>query len=448
VDDEGRVDVDRSGNESVLTAARVLTGTGEVISSGYVHVKDGHIAGVGPVAQAPGDAPATVDLGDVTVMPGLIDCHTQLMAQNALTHANYRVAMVEQRPEIQQMYGLLHAQMCFEMGFTTIRDLGWAGPSGQLTSQMIGVRDAIEKRVVAGPRLVIGGWAVHTGSHLDLGLPGSIERAEGVTADGPYELRAQVRAHMRRGVDMIKTCASGGGGTDHEQPGVLNHTEEELRAIADETHAFGKLCACHCFVPEAQKRALRAGFDTLEHCVWTDDEAIELMLETGTPIVPTLLHRTDRAIDLRATTGTPRFVLEKMKGLQQDCFDTFQRCLAAGVTIAMGTDMGLDPEMGSNAAELELYVQLGMDPHAAIRSATQTAAETIGLGDHTGTLEAGKAADLLVVDGDPVSDITILQDKARIQVVMKDGRMFVDRRPGGHGGVVADPEWAWPRWGE
>jgi imidazolonepropionase-like amidohydrolase len=255
------------------------------------------------------------------------------------------------------------------------------------------------------------------------------------------------REHMRNGADWIKTCASGGGGTDHEQPDVVNHTQEELDAIADEAHMFRKRAACHCFTAAAQKRALDAGFDTLEHCVWTDDEAVERMVETGTPITPTLLHRTDRAIEVRRHIGTPPFVLEKMKKLQPNCFDTFQRCHQGGAKIAMGTDMGLDPEMGSNAAELEIYVELGMTPLEALKSATSVAAEALGIDDVTGSLEAGKTADVLVVDGDPTADITVLQERDRIQMVFKGGKLLVDRRPGGRGGVVADPDWAWKRWG-
>jgi imidazolonepropionase-like amidohydrolase len=332
--------------------------------------------------------------------------------------------------EMQQMYVLFHAQMCLDMGITTIRDMGMTSQRGLLTAEVCAVRDAINKGLFAGPRMLVAGWAIITGAHLDLVLPRNALRTEFQTADGPWELRKLVRTNLRIGADFVKTCASGGGGTDQEEPDVRNMTQEELDAIVDEAHAFHKRCAIHCFTPAAQRSAITGGADTLEHMVFTDDDAIARIKDAGVYVVPTLMHRTDHAIEKRKELGGPDFVLKKMKYLQPYCFETFEKMHAAGIRIAMGTDTSYDPEMGSSAGELALYVEHGMSHMQAIQTATRNAAEAIGLADHVGTIQTGRLADLIAVDGDPLTDIACLTKRECISLVMKDGTVVVDRRPG------------------
>jgi len=369
-------------------------------------------------------------------MPGMMDLHIHTSMFNCMTFHNHRVAQFEIMPHLQQMYALFHAQLCFDMGFTTLRDLGMNSSRGLLTNELCAVRDAIDAGIMEGPRMLIGGFTTITGSHLDLIQPRAMPRFGFNTADGPWELRKLARTNLLAGCDVIKTCASGGGGTDKEEPDIRNMTQEELDAIVDEAHAFHKTAAVHCFTTQAQRMALKAGADTIEHMVFNDDETIDLIAESGTPVTPTLSHRTDHAIQLRREHGTAEFVLRKMKFLQPHCFETFQKMYKAGVKIAMGTDMGFEPDMGSNGAELEIYVKLGMKPMDAILSATRNAAQAIKLGNDLGTIEPGKLADIVAVDGDPLKDIACLQKKEKIQVVMKEGRVYADRRPGMSKSVV------------
>ena len=204
----------------------------------------------------------------------------------------------------------------------------------------------------------------------------------------------------------------------------------------DEAHAVHKTAAVHCFTPAAQRMALKAGADTIEHMVFHEEETIELIKQAGTPVTPTLSHRTDHAIQLRREHGTAEFVLKKMKFLQPYCFETFQKMYKAGVKIAMGTDMGFEPDMGSNGAELEIYVKLGMKPMDAILTATRNAAQAIKREKDLGTIEPEKLADIVAVNGDPLKDIACLQQKENIQLVMKEGRIYADRRPGMNKNVV------------
>lgn len=436
----------RSGQQGsfAITADRVVDGTGRVIRGGLLVVEGARIAFVGEKGR--GSVPAEarhLDFPGCTVLPGLIDTHMHLAMFNITTFRNYRVATFEVTPELQTFYALLHAQMCLEMGYTTIRDMGMVSYAGLLTRNLAALRDAINVGIIPGPRILVAGWAVITGGHLELILPPNVPRPDGVTADGPWELRKMVRQQIKAGCDFIKTCASGGGGTDKEEPDIRNMTQDELNAVVDEAHAFKKQCAVHCFTPEAQKMAVRAGADTVEHCVWTDSEALEMLKSSGTPVVPTLSHRTDRAIEVRRRLGTPEFVLNKMKRIQSDCFETFKRLHRAGVKIAMGTDMGYDPEMGLNSLELELYVEFGMTPMEAIQTATLNAAQAIGLGAVVGSLEPGKLADVVVVEGDPLSEIRLLQEKDRIKLVMKEGVIYVDKTDGGARMVIHDACRSW-----
>jgi imidazolonepropionase-like amidohydrolase len=302
---------------------------------------------------------------------------------------------------------------------------------GLLVREACAIRDAIEMGIVEGPRMLIAAFTTITGSHLDLIQPRAAERLGFQNADGPWELRKLARTNLLHGADVIKTCASGGGGTDKEEPDIRNMTQVELDAIVDEAHAFHKIAAVHCFTPQAQRMALAAGADTIEHMVFSDDETIGMIKEAGVWMTPTLAHRTDHAIEIRKEIGTSKFVTDKMKKLQPSCFDTFQKMYKAGINIAMGTDMGFDPEMGTNASELAIYVDLGMKPMHALQTATRNAAKALKLERDLGTLEAGKLADVVAVNGNPLADIKCLQEKKNIQLVMKEGKVYADRRPGG-----------------
>src|SRR5262245_49093346 len=346
-----------------------------------------------------------VDCSRYTVMPGMMDLHIHTAMFNCMTFHNHRVAQFEVMPHLQQMYAMFHAQNCFDMGFTTLRDLGMNGTRGLFVNELVAVRDAIDAGIVEGPRMLIGGFTTITGSHLDLIQPRAMYRFGFHTADGPWELRKLARTNLLAGCDVIKTCASGGGGTDKEEPDIRNMTQEEINAIVDEAHAFHKSCAVHCFTTEAHRMAIEAGADTIEHMVFSDDETIDMIAEAGIPVTPTLSHRTDHAIQNRKEQGTPLFILNKMKTLQPYCFETFQKMYKAGIKIALGTDMGYDPEMGTNAGEMKIWVDLGMKPMDALVAATRNAAQALKLDRDLGTVEKGKLADIVAVDGDPLRDI-------------------------------------------
>jgi Imidazolonepropionase and related amidohydrolases len=411
-----------------ITASRLIDGTGRIIPEPVIEARGRSIVAVTVRRDTHiPEGARIIDAGSCTLMPGLIDTHVHIAAFNCLTFENFRVAVFEVSPQLQMFYALFHAQMCLEMGYTTLRDMGRGTPKGGYTAELCAVRDAINAGIVPGPRLLVSGRTMITGSHFDLlTLPRAAERVPGFTADGPWDLRRMVREHLRTGCDVIKTCVSGGI-SPSSRGNVRNMTQEELDAIVDEAHAFGNPVAVHCFTPEAQRMCVQAGVDTIEHMVYTDDDAISRIVDAGLYVMPTLLHRSDKAIDLREKHGASAAQVKRMREIQPHCFETFQRMLAAGVRIAMGTDTTIDPEMGSNTGELELYVRLGMSPMDAILTATRDAAESVGLSETTGTIVPGKDLDLLAVEGDPTVDITILQEKPRIKLVIKEGEVYVDK---------------------
>lgn len=417
---------------------------GKPVKNAVILIRGDRIAAVGPAkdVKIPKNA-EVINCSKYSVMPGMMDLHIHLCMYNNLTFKNYRVAQWEVTPELQQMYMLFHSQMCLDRGFTTVRDLGFMSSYGLMTDQSCAVRDAIDAGIFAGPRIISAAFTVGTGSHLDLINPRSARRDPLATADGPDEMRKLARRNLLSGVDWLKTCASGGGGTDKEEPDIRNHTPEELRVTCEEAHMQHKHCAIHCFTPEAQLIAIEAGADTLEHMVFNNEEAIDKIVETQIPITPTLSHRTDHAIEIRREIGTPQFTLDKMKQIQPNCFETFQKLYKAGANIAMGTDMGFEPDMGSNGGELVTYVELGMKPMDAIVTATRNAARALHLDDEIGTLEKGKFADVVVVEGDPSRNIKALEPRENIKMVLKEGRVYVDRRPGMDVRVIQDEYGSW-----
>lgn len=440
----------KTGNKQlrVIKGARLIYGNGQEIPEDAVIVIEGsRIQEVGRENEVtiPLDA-EIIDLGDCTLMPGLMDLHIHLSAYNMVTFKNYKVAQMEVTPPLQLLYTLLHAQMCFEMGFTTLRDMPWiTSYGGHNTAERVALREAINAGIVAGPRLLVGGYVFVTCSHLDLTHPPNAVRLPGTTADGPWDLRKLARTQIRTGCDFIKTVTSGGLGTELFPADIRNMTQEELDAVVDEAHAFRRHVACHCFTPLSQKMAVRAGVDTLEHCIYTDDEAIALMKEHNKVIIPTLSNRTDRSIEVRKQMGASDFVLNKSKMVHPYAKETFQRIHQAGIKVAMGTDIFFDPAMGSNAYELEVYVDYGMTPMEAIQTSTQNAAEALGLEKDLGILQPEKIADIIAVEGNPLTDIRILQNRKKIKLVMKEGNIFVDKRSGQERYVIHDQAWGWER---
>jgi len=436
---------EEKGPQQFVKGGTLIDGTGKKpVKDPVIELNGRRIKRVGTKASIKIPPRATViDCGNSTLMPGMMDLHIHTAMYNCMTFHNHRVAQFEIMPHLQQMYSLFHAQNCFDMGFTTLRDLGMNGPYGLLVNELCAVRDAINAGIVEGPRMLVAGFTTMTGSHLDLIQPRAMYRWGFNTADGPWELRKLARKNLLAGCDVIKTCASGGGGTDKEEPDIRNLTQEELDALVDEAHALHKHAAVHCFTTQAQRMALKAGTDTIEHMVFHDDKTVDLIAESGTPVTPTLSHRTDHAIELRREVGTAEFVLRKMKYLQPFCYATFQKMYKAGVKIAMGTDMGFEPHMGTNGAELEIYVKLGMKPMDAILTATRNAAQALKMDKDIGTIESGKFADIIAVNGDPLKNIRCIQDKKNIQLVMKEGKVYADRRPGRNKNVVNVKQGDW-----
>ncbi|MEL0108087.1 MAG: amidohydrolase family protein [Rhodospirillaceae bacterium] len=371
------------------------------------------------------DNAEVIDADNCTVMPGLFDGHLHLTTINACSIANYRVGIFEMTPQLQSFYTLYHAHKCFEMGFTTLRDMGRESPYGHMTAEICAVRDAINIGLVPGPRIIACGRVVTTGSHHDMNIPRAAPRVPGATVTGPWAIRDRVREYIRLGADVIKACVSGGSHA-HDDPDSRNITQEELDTIVDEAHAFKKPVAAHCWTPQAHRMCLEADVDTIEHMVFVDDETIEMIKSAGKPVSPTLIHRTDHAIEIRRQIGTAPSVLEKLKQVQPYCFEAFKKMHKAGVHIFMGTDTTMDPRMGENAMELELYVEHGMTPMEAIKTSTIRSAEALGLQKTLGSLEPGKLADVIAVEGDVLTDITHLQQKENIRLIAKEGHIFVD----------------------
>ena len=420
---------DVAASALLVTAGRLWDGTGAGARRDMALViRDGRVERVAPVAEFAGWPGPRLHAGGATVMPGLMDLHVHLVSVVDPDEPNAIWAEVGARTQLLTLHAAKNARLMLEAGFTTVRDL--AGPINPLNLEVLALRRAIAIGLVPGPRVFVAGWVGQTGGHSDLPLPDAWPRDESVYADGPWAVRRLVRAEIRLGVDLFKTSASGGAAGHKEELWWRNYTAEELAALVDEAHAVGKRVAVHSHTAEATKRALRAGVDTIEHGTELDEECLALFLETGAFMVPTISIRSERARAGRAAGRAPAEVVRKYVRVAEIGDQWFRRAAEAGVRMAMGTDTyrSLRDYWGQNAYELELMVERGLSAEQALLTATRNAAEALGAGDRLGTLEPGKLADLLLVEGEPDRDVRILQDPARIRVVMREGRIVVDRR--------------------
>jgi len=426
---------DSAPNGLLLLAGRLWDGTGAGARREVaLLVRDGRVDRVAPAAELADWVGPRLDVPGATVMPGLMDLHVHLVSVVDPDEPNAIWAEVSARTQLLTLHAAKNARLMLEAGFTTVRDL--AGPINPLNLEALALRRAIAIGLVPGPRIFVAGWVGQTGGHSDLPLPDAWPRDESVYADGPWAVRRLVRAEIRLGADLFKTSASGGAAGHKEELWWRNYTAEELAALVDEAHAVGKRVAVHSHTAEATKRALRAGVDTIEHGTELDEECLALFLETGAFLVPTISIRSERARAGRAAGQAPPEVVRKYRHVAAVGDEWFRRASQAGVRMALGTDTyrSLRDYWGKNAYELELMVERGLSPEHALLTATRNAAEALGAGDRLGTLEPGKLADLLIVDGEPDRDVRLLQDPARLLVVMREGRIVVDRRPPGRGG--------------
>jgi imidazolonepropionase-like amidohydrolase len=403
-----------AGEKTVVRSARLLdVDAGRLIAPGCVVVEGERIAAVG-AADLPGDA-EVVELGDVTLLPGLMD-----MEVNLLMGGPARVPSVQLDPALRTLSGVVNARTTLLAGFTTVRNLGLFVPTGGVLLD-VALMKAIDAGWIDGPRIVPAGHAITpTGGHLDptmfQGLaPGIMPLTvdEGL-CDGVEQIRRAVRYQIKYGAQVIKVCASGGVMSLTGSPGAQHFSDEELRAIVDEAHRRGLKVAAHAHGDQGIRAAVEAGIDCIEHGSLMSEATMKLMIERGTFLVATsyLAEGLDVSKAHPALQAKAREVFPQAKA-------NLRRAIEAGMRIACGTDAPAIPH-GQNAKELWALVDRGMTPLGALRAATIVSAELIGAEDR-GRIRPGLLADLIAVPGNPLDDIEVTQD---VRFVMKGGKVY------------------------
>ncbi len=379
--------------KQAFLTSRIFDGTAGNYRSDIAILTEGQqIVALVPRSEVPSEY-QTLDMGTLTLLPGLIDCHVHLVWNGS---HDPKVIMLRESAEKTAIRALLHAFEELMHGVTTVRDVG--GPY----KVTLAVRDAIREGLFIGPRILAAGLAIEmTGGHArDLGLE----------VDGPHEARKGVRTMLRAGVDLIKLMATGGVYTEGEEPGSPQLTVEEMSAAVEEAHKAGRKVAAHAEGLQGILNAIDAGVDTIEHGNFLDEEAAQRMVAGGQVLVPTL-SPFYRMAQLGTAGGIPEYAARKAKQVVSGSFHAIDLAKKYGIPIATGTDDG-SPRLphGVLVYELELLVHAGLSPLEALNSATAVAAKACGLSDQVGTLEPGKSADFVGVSGDPLHDISALRN--------------------------------------
>ena len=400
----------------VVRAGHILdVKTGNMLSGQAIVIEGDKIVSVGPAADAKlSPATQTIDLPNATVLPGLIDAHTHLTFDPA--NLGYEGLGISYPREA--LIGARNARVTLEAGFTTVRNVGAGGYSD------VALRDAINAGDVPGPRMLVSGPAMGiTGGHCDDNLLApQFHATELGVADGVDAVRHKVRENIKYGADLIKICATGGVMSKGDDPNASQYTREEMKAIVEEAHRLRRKVAAHAHGAEGVSWASDAGVDSIEHGHLMDDSSIATLKKNGTYIVPTL-YLMDWNRENLGKRNAPDYVVRKMQAVSAVGQDTLKKAFAAGVKVAFGTDAAVYPH-GLNAHEFAVYVRLGMSPLQAIQTATIHGADLLGWSSKIGTLEAGKWADLIAVEGDPLKDVTTLE---RVKFVMKGGEVVTNQ---------------------
>ena len=397
-------------------AARLLdVESGRVLRDPLVLVEGDRITGVSEGGSAP-QGVQVLELGDVTLLPGLIDVHVHLTDDPTTGTGNYYRDALTLGPMDAAVVAPTLARRTLDAGFTTVRNVGAGGYVD------IALRNAIDRGQVEGPRILAATLPIGaTGGHVDetTGFSPDVEfsRPSGV-ANGVEAVREQVRENIKHGADVIKFMASAGVLSNEESVGAPQYSQAEMDAIVDEAHRWGRKVAAHAHGAEAIKMAIRAGVDSVEHCSFIDDEGLKLAKQRGT-YLDFDIYNDDYILTEYAKLGVPQAQIEKEKLVGRVQRENFRKAVQAGEKMAFATDAGVYPH-GWNAKQFAKEVEWGMTPLQAIRSATVDAAQLLGWSDRVGTLAPGHYADMVAVAGDPLADVSVLE---HVGFVMKGGRV-------------------------
>ncbi len=404
----------------LVKAARFLDpAAGKVLANYAVLIEDDKVRAVGPAADLARSLPAgaaVIDLGDATLLPGLIDCHTHVTSQPENFYGDiFRKSAIDEATTSH-----IYARRTLDAGFTTIRNVG----ADNYTD--FALRNAINAGKLPGPRILASGPALSaTGGHGDLNGMSPYIRFEGNIggiADGVDEIRKKVRENVKYGADVIKILATAGVVSEEESVGLPQYTLEEMKAAVDEAHVWGKRVAAHAHGTEGIKLAIRAGVTSVEHSSFIDDEGIKLAKEHGTWLVFDI-YNDDYIMAEYGRLGYPQKILDKEKLVGRTQRENFTKALKAGCKMAYGTDSGVYPH-GWNGKQFHTLVVWGMTPLQAIQSATVSAADLLGWPTKVGQLAPGFFADLIAVKGDPLANETVLE---HVDFVMKGGEIYKNK---------------------
>jgi imidazolonepropionase-like amidohydrolase len=411
---------------TIIHAGTLLAVPGSApLSEQSIVVRNGQVAEIRPGYLQAADLPEQgevriIDLSDKFVMPGFIDLHVHLSFQAGSSHKLDVVTMSDADVAFNaQMY----ARRTLLGGFTTVRDLGSHGDA------IFALRDAVKAGKVAGPKLLVCGDAITpTGGHADiLGFREEVLNAIPSTGvcDGADGCRAAVRRQVKRGADVIKVTVTGGVLSETATGTGQQFTDEELRAIAETAHSLGRKVTAHAHSKAGIEAALRAGFDSIEHAMWADRDTMKMFRDTGAWMIPTVypitaVGDTPEKMKQGPFRDMPPPVMEKLLKLGRQPKDMTRLAHDMGVKIALGTDSGVSPH-GENANEFVEYVNAGMSPTEALMAGTVHAAEAGGIADRVGSLEPGKAADIVAMPENPLQDINAVLG---VEFVMRDGVVF------------------------
>jgi imidazolonepropionase-like amidohydrolase len=404
--------------QAQLTAIRaghvIDPDSGTVLSDQLILIRDNKIASVSKYSALPAGA-KLIDLSQMTVLPGLIDCHTHVADEG---NAEPLDVLTKTASETV-LAAIPNARKMLESGFTTVRDVGTYRALND-----VAMRDAIAKGYIVGPRMFVagayititGGAGAFTGVAPDIQLPWDLHYGE---ANSPWEVRQKIRLLAHDGVDVIKVLSTGAVLTHGSSPKSIEFTPEELQAAVDEANHFGLRVASHAHAAEGIKNAIRAGVASIEHATLIDDEGIALAKQHGTYLDMDIYD--EECIQENGRLGKePKDFLEHDAELGQIQRDNFRKAVKAGVKMSFGTDAGVCP-YGTSGKQFAFMVKYGMTPMQAIQAATSNAADLLGHSDILGSIKAGKFADMIAVSGDPLQNISLLEN---VQFVMKDGVVY------------------------